>query len=103
MEQKKSKFISHFWKSIFDIHNQLLASAPEILESRKMKIKYLTNNNKKNNQIKNWEIKLFVNSEKFVVKIWTVNFALALVMSLCSRPHIMFTTHPLETFFCFYK
>ena len=102
MESKKSKFISHFWKSIFDIHNQLLASAPEILESRKMKIKYLTNNNKKNNQIKNWEIKLFVNSEKIVVKIWTVNFALALVMSLCSRPDIMFTTHPLETFFCFY-
>ena len=35
-----------------------------------MSIKYLKNNSKKNNQIKNYEIK-FVNSEKFVVKMIT--------------------------------
>ena len=53
MEPKKSKCISHFRGSIFDNHNQLLASVPEISESIKMKIKYLTNNNKKNNQTQN--------------------------------------------------
>ena len=93
MEQKKSKFISHFWKSIFDIHNQLLASAPEILESRKMKIKYLTNNYKKNNQIKNWEIKLFVNSEKFVVKMWTNKLYISSSdESILQTPHNVYRT-----------
>ena len=93
MEPKKSKFISHFWKSIFDIHNQLLASAPEILESRKMKIKYLTNNNKKNNQIKNWEIKLFVNSEKFVVKMWTNKLYISSSdESILQTPHNVYRT-----------
>ena len=93
MEHKKSKFISHFWKSIFDIHNQLLASAPEILESRKMKIKYLTNNNKKNNQIKNWEIKLFVNSEKFVVKIRTNKLYISSSdESILQTPHNVYRT-----------
>ena len=46
----------------------------EILESSKMKtIKYpkTITLNKKNNQIKNDEIKLFVNSRKFVVKMIT--------------------------------
>ena len=43
----------------------------EILESSIMKIKYLKNNNteQEKHQIKNDEIKLFVNSEKFVVKM----------------------------------
>ena len=40
MELKKSKLIS-------------LDNAPELLESSKMKINYLTNNHKKNNEIKN--------------------------------------------------
>ena len=66
---QKVKIHLSFFKSIFDNHNQLLASAPEILESSKMKIKYLTNNNKKYNQINTYEIKLL--SYKFVVKTIT--------------------------------